>query len=211
MKALAITLLAATPTHALAEDCTIFYDNSAVLSVKNDSAAGIGGMAFGLLGSVVASATERPNSDSLENKAKLKIDQIDSFNYIKNLHPKSLPAKEFISASPLDCHTQLTLLKNEISYIPGTATMLMKFQVSHFVKSSLMKEGTVTLRRAITSPIPRTPKPVYKKVGFDKWEDVTPPTPTQQQAIDAFAASYKENLSVLLGELINKRIPKFFN
>lgn len=203
------TLSMALPAEAIAGDCAIVYDNKVELLVKDDSAALVGGAAFGLLGSLVASATNKPNNNDLEITIKGNIEKVDTFQYFNNVRESLKISAPLDKPQTAKCSLSVKLIKHEVAYSAASAILMMKFHVSKFEDGLLLVEKDMTLRRTAISPIPKTPKPKYKQEGYGKWVNIAPPTPTQEEALAAFDTSYKIELNLLYKELIDKKLKNY--
>lgn len=203
-----ISFSAFLPTQAFAESCSIVYNNSVELIVKNQSASAAGGVFFGIVGAMAGSSIDKPNSDDLEKSVKDKIDQIDNSIYLKNSYPAVFIQDEFSKINQPDCYLLLKLLKNELSYMTGVANINMKFQISYFKNGKIVKEESKSIMQSVSSPLPFPPKAKYKRNQNGKWIDVTPPMPTQEEAVESFLISYKKSTTEAFTKLVANIQPK---
>lgn len=204
----ALSAAALLPTQAFAENCPVVYDNAVKVLVRDNSASKIGGAMFGVIGALVGSATDKSNNNSTELSVKKKIDQIDNSKYLKSVYDGDLIVNEFDKLDRFKCYFKLKLLKNEISYVPGSGTIFMKFQISHFRDGSLIKEENKSWSKIVGSPVPVQPRAKYKRGTNGKWINITPPAPTQEEALEIFILSYEENVANLYKKLVKQSFTK---
>jgi hypothetical protein len=54
---------------------------------------------------------------------------------------------------------------------------------------------------------PVQPRAKYKRGTNGKWINITPPAPTQEEALEIFILSYEENVANLYKKLVKKILP----